>query len=94
MNNPNILVGSLSTNATNVTNYLKICGYNTCQVDRSPLTIQLEVIKSNPDILIMAEMTQYPYELCENLKSVDHDLRIIMLAKGLPCKRRRQGKLR
>ncbi|WP_295212275.1 sporulation initiation factor Spo0A C-terminal domain-containing protein [Ruminococcus sp.] len=81
MNNPNILVGSLSTNATNVTNYLKICGYNTCQVDRSPLTIQLEVIKSNPDILIMAEMTQYPYELCENLKSVDHDLRIIMLAE-------------
>ena len=46
-----------------VADYLKKQGYNVAQSDYNPLEIQLEVLKSKPDFLIVSEITEFPYEL-------------------------------
>ena len=63
-----ILVGSLNQAGMKVADYLKKQGYNVAQSDYNPLEIQLEVLKSKPDFLIISEITEFPYELCKNLK--------------------------
>lgn len=55
-------------------------GYNVAQSDYNPLEIQLEVLKSKPDFLIISEITEFPYELCKNLKGACPKLKIIMLS--------------
>lgn len=62
-----ILVGSLNQAGMKVADYLKKQGYNVAQSDYNPLEIQLEVLKSKPDFLIISEITEFPYELCKNL---------------------------
>ena len=48
-----ILVGSLNQAGMKVADYLKKQGYNVAQSDYNPLEIQLEVLKSKPDFLII-----------------------------------------
>lgn len=75
-----ILVGSLNQAGMKVADYLKKQGYNVAQSDYNPLEIQLEVLKSKPDFLIISEITEFPYELCKNLKGACPKLKIIMLS--------------
>lgn len=75
-----ILVGSLNQAGMKVADYLKKQGYNVAQSDYNPLEIQLEVLKSKPDFLIVSEITEFPYELCKNLKGACPKLKIIMLS--------------
>ena len=91
-----ILVGSLNQAGMKVADYLKKQGYNVAQSDYNPLEIQLEVLKSKPDFLIVSEITEFPYELCKNLKGACPKLKIIMLSdrknqqwKQWTCKIRR-----
>ena len=53
-----ILVGSLNQAGMKVADYLKKQGYNVAQSDYNPLEIQLEVLKSKPDFLIISEMSR------------------------------------
>lgn len=75
-----ILVGSLNQSGMKVAEYLKTQGYGVTQTDYNPLEIQLEVLKSRPDFLIVSEVTEFPYQLCKNLKGVCPKLKIIMLS--------------
>lgn len=75
-----ILVGSLNQSGMKVAEYLKTQGYGVTQTDYNPLEIQLEVLKSRPDFLIVSEITEFPYQLCKNLKGVCPKLKIIMLS--------------
>ena len=76
----NILVGSLNQAGMKVADYLKAQGYSVTQTDYNPLDIQLEVLKSKPDFLIVSEITEFPYELCKSLKGACPKLKIIMLS--------------
>ncbi len=75
-----ILVGSLNQAGIKVADYLKAQGYSVTQTDYNPLEIQLEVLKSKPDFLIVSEITEFPYELCKSLKGACPKLKIIMLS--------------
>lgn len=75
-----ILVASLNQAGMKVAEYLKAQGYSVTQTGYNPLEIQLEVIKEKPDFLIVSEITEFPYELCKNLKGALPKLKIIMLS--------------
>lgn len=79
-----ILVGSLNQTGMKVADYLKKQGYSVAQSDYNPLEIQLEALKSKPDFLIISEITEFPYELCKNLKGACPKLKIIMLSTEKP----------
>ncbi len=75
-----VLIGGLSSEATQIAEYLKLWGFETKQVEHNPLTIQFEVLQFKPRAMIISAKTRYPSQLCENLKKVEKDLYIIIVS--------------